>query len=116
MAGTLGSGDLSRLDDRRLAEIFQQRRDDPQFLDALNEELKQRDTDEAIDLQIEVVKARRAFARAARPREAAVRPPQSGPARNWLRTFLDRRSLTRPDGSALNRAASSPELGDGDAT
>ena len=59
--------------------LFQQRRDDPQFLDALNEELKRRDSDEAFDLHIEVVKARRAFARAAMPRVAAVRPPQSEP-------------------------------------
>ena len=93
-------GDLSRLGDERLAEIFSQRRDDPQFLDALNEELKKRNSDEAVDLHIEVVKARRAFARAAMPRVAVVRPPQSGPVRNWLRTFLDRRSLTRPDGRA----------------
>jgi len=32
-----------RLDDRRLAEIFQHKRNDPQFLEALNEVLKRRD-------------------------------------------------------------------------
>ena len=32
--------DLSRLDDGRLAEMFQRRGDDLTFLDALNEELK----------------------------------------------------------------------------
>jgi hypothetical protein len=105
MAGTLQGelGDLSRLDDGRLAEIFQQRRDDQQFLDALNEELKQRDSDEALDLQIEVVKARRSFAGAAMSKQTVPRPRQSDPIRDWLCAFLDGRSLLRPDGRALHR-------------
>src|SRR6266404_9888700 len=105
MAATLEEefSDLSRLDDGRLAEIFQQRRDDPQFLDALNEELKQRDSDEALDLQMEVVKARRAVPRAAMPSKVVLRPRQSGPVRDWLRAFLNGRSLVWPDGRPLYR-------------
>jgi hypothetical protein len=96
-------GDLSCLDDLRLAEIFQQKRGDPLFLDALNEVLKQRDGDEAIDLQIEVVKARRAFSRPVLQTQAVVRPRQSGPVRDWLSAFLSARSLVGPDGRALYR-------------
>lgn len=95
--------DLSRLDDGRLAEMFRQRGNDPQFLDALNQELKQRDSDEAIDLQIEVVKARRALVRAATPYAALGGVVRSGPVRDWLRTFLAARNLARPDGRALYR-------------
>ena len=65
---------LSRLDDARLAEMFQQRGNDPQFLDALNAELKQRDSDAAFDLHLKVVMARRALVRSqtsAEPRRAA---------------------------------------------
>jgi len=96
-------GDLSCLDDLRLAEIFQLKRGDPLFLDALNEVLKQRDGDEAIDLQIEVVKARRAFSRPVLQTQAAVRPRQSGPVRDWLSVFLSARSLVGPDRRALYR-------------
>jgi hypothetical protein len=104
MAETLGGdcSDLSCLDDRRLAEIFQHKRNDPQFLEALNEVLKQRDGDEAIDLQIEVVKARRALPRPAMPSEV-VRPRQSGPLGEWLSAFLSVRNLPRPDGRPLYR-------------
>ena len=69
-------GDLSRLDDGRLAEMFQQRGDDPQFLDALNAELKQRDSDAAFDLHMKVVMARRALVRVA----AIGGTPTRGPA------------------------------------
>lgn len=95
--------DLSRLDDGRLAEMFQQRGNDTQFLDALNEELKQRDSDGAIDLQIEVVRARRAFVRAPTPDAAPVSVVFSGSVRDWLRTFLAARNLSRPDGRAFYR-------------
>ncbi|MCK1472841.1 STY4851/ECs_5259 family protein [Bradyrhizobium sp. CW10] len=93
---------LSRLDDGQLAEMFQQRRDDPLFLDALNEALKQRDSDEAIDLQIEVVKARRAVPRPAMAGESSV-GQQSSPISDWLRGFLTARNLMRPDGRPLYR-------------
>jgi hypothetical protein len=95
--------DLSRLDDGRLAELFQQRGDDPQFLDALNAELKQRDSDAAFDLHLRVVMARRALVRpqtSAEPRRAA-RP--SEPVDDWLHAFLDARKLTGPDERPLYR-------------
>lgn len=70
------SRDLSLLDEGQLAEMFQRRGDDLAFLDALNEELKQRNSDTANDLHMKVVMARRALARpqpSAQPKQAA--PP-----------------------------------------
>ncbi|TIO48881.1 MAG: hypothetical protein E5X80_26105 [Mesorhizobium sp.] len=96
-------GDLSLVNDGRLAELFQQRGNDPQFLDALNEELKQRDSDEAIDLQFRVVTARRALMRASTSAEIRPSAPQSGPVRDWLRKFLGARKLTHPDERPLYR-------------
>lgn len=83
--------------------MFRERRDDLSFLDVLNEELKQRDSDEALDLQIQVVTARRTLTRVAAPARAAVRPAATGPVRAWLRAFLQRRRLARPDGRAFYR-------------
>src|SRR5262245_49553518 len=99
------SMELSSLDDWRLAEVFRERRDDPAFLNALNEELKRRHSDVAVDLHIEVAKARLALARAATPRVATTgpQPPSVFREWDWLRAFLDRRSLTRPDGRAFHR-------------
>jgi hypothetical protein len=85
---------LSRLDDGRLAELFQERRDDPQFLDALSAELRRRDSDAALDLHMSVVIARRALVRSQTPSE---------PAHDWLRAFLGERKLTRPDQRPLYR-------------
>ncbi len=96
-------GNLSRLDDKQLAKMFRQNGNDQQLLDALNEELKLRDSDEALDLQIEVVKARRTLAHAAKSGETIARPLQSGPVRDWLRTFFAARGMARPDGRALYR-------------
>lgn len=102
----LGCGeyvDLSRLDDGQLGEIFEQRRHNPDFLEALNRELNQRESDEALDLQIEVVKARRAFARSADPTARDTKPQRSGPVRDWLRTFLSARGIQRPNSRPLYR-------------
>lgn len=44
--------DLSLLDEGQLAEMFQRRGNDPTFLDALNEELKQRNSEAANDLAL----------------------------------------------------------------
>ena len=96
-------GGLSHLDDGRLAEMFQQRGRDLEFLCVLNEELKQRDSDEAIDLQIQVVRASRALVRAATPDAAPVGVVGLRPVRDWLRTFLAARNLPSPDGRALYR-------------
>src|SRR5580704_2280410 len=105
MAGTLERElrDLSRLDDGRLAEMFQQRGDDPQFLDALNAELKQRDSDASFDLHMRVVMARRALLRSqtsAGPRRPA---PQSEPVHDWLHAFLGARKVAGPDERPLYR-------------
>lgn len=97
------TGDLSRLDDGRLAKLFQQRRNDPRFLDALNEELKQRNSDEANELHIEVTRARRALRPPAAPGAVAASAVRFGPVRNWLGAFLAARNMTRPDGRAFYR-------------
>ena len=95
--------DLSRLDDRRLTEMFQQSGDDLQFLDALNAELKQRDSDAAIDLHMKVVMARRALVRAQAPPAPRRAAPPSEPVHDWLNIFLGARKLTRPDARPLYR-------------
>jgi hypothetical protein len=96
-------GDLFRVEDRRLAELFRQRRDDAQFLEALNEELKKRQSDEAIDLQIEVLKARRALERPQISTQTRAMAAPLGPVRNWLHAFLGARNLTHPNGQPLYR-------------
>lgn len=96
-------GDLSLLDEGRLAEMFQRRGTDLPFLDALNEELKHRNNEAANDLHLKVVMARRALVRAlpsAEPRRAA---PPSEPVHNWLYAFLGARELMRPDLRPLYR-------------
>jgi hypothetical protein len=95
--------DLSCLDDARLAAVFEEQHNDPAFLEALNEELKQRHSDEALNLQIKVVAIRRAFARRATPIEHTARPPHSGDVRDWLSAFFAARNMPRPDGRALYR-------------
>lgn len=100
--GRVGSVDLSRLPDEQLCEIFEQRRHDAQFLDELNRELNKRESDEALELQFEVVRARRAFTRVAQAK-AEERPRQSGPVRDWLRGFLSARNTLRPDSRPLYR-------------
>jgi hypothetical protein len=96
-----GSSELSSLADDQLVEIFQKRRSDARFLDALNEELKHRDSDEAFDLHIEVVEARRSLIRATVPERTATVPSRS--VGDWLRTFLAARGIARPDGRAFYR-------------
>ncbi|MBR1240306.1 hypothetical protein JQ620_09230 [Bradyrhizobium sp. AUGA SZCCT0274] len=105
MGGELGDdfSDLSRLDDGQLADSFQRNRDDPRFLEALNEVLKRRDSDEAIALQIDVVKARRNLPLSVMPSGEGVRPRQPSPIGDWLGAFLLSRRLARPDGRALYR-------------
>ncbi|TIV68463.1 MAG: hypothetical protein E5V86_00750 [Mesorhizobium sp.] len=100
--GRVGSVDLSRLPDEQLCEIFEQRRHDAQFLDELNRELNMRESDEALELQFEVVRARRAFTRVPQAK-AEERPRQSGPVRDWLRAFLAARNTLQPDSRPLYR-------------
>lgn len=75
--------DLSLLPDRRLIELFQQHRHNAEFLEVLNQELKNRTSDDALDLQIEVVTLRRA-ARTGVPASVSAKPSASGPVRDWL--------------------------------
>jgi hypothetical protein len=96
-------GDLSRLDDERLAEMFQQRGDDPQFLESLNAELKRRNSDVAFDLHLRVVVARRALVRSQTPVEPRLAAPPSQTAHDWLHAFLGARRLARPDQRPLYR-------------
>lgn len=94
--------DLSCLPDRQLVELFQQHRHDVQFLEVLNQELKNRTSDDALDLQIEVVTLRRA-ARTSENAAASPKPPASGPVRDWLRAYLGARGFPRPNGEPLYR-------------
>ncbi len=94
--------DLSCLSDRQLIELFQQRRHDMQFLEVLNQELKNRTSDDALDLQIEVVTLRRA-ARTSEPAVVSTKPSVSGPVRDWLRAYLGARGLLRPNRQPLYR-------------
>ncbi|MBE1203682.1 STY4851/ECs_5259 family protein [Aminobacter carboxidus] len=94
--------DLSSLLDEQLAEMFQQRRDDLQFLEILNQELKSRTSDDALELQIEVVTLRRA-ARTSGCARMASKPLSSGPVREWLRAYLGARGLPQPNGEPLYR-------------
>jgi hypothetical protein len=94
-------GGLSRLDDSQLAEMFRNERHDSQFLDALNDVLKKRNSDQAFDLHIEVVNARRSL-HSATPNEV-LKVQQTSPVGSWLWGFLSARSLERPDGRPLYR-------------
>src|SRR5271170_6665999 len=94
--------DLSLLDEGQLAEMFQRRGNDLTFLDALNEELKQRNNEAAIDLHINVVMARRALVRA-RLGGTPTRGPATQPSHDWLHAFLRARNLARPDGRPFYR-------------
>ena len=87
----------------RLAEMFQRRGNDLSFLNALNEELKQRNSDAANDLHVRVVMARRALVRA-QPSTGSLRAaPPSEPVHDWLCGFLGARKLARPDGRPIYR-------------
>src|SRR5262245_627761 len=94
---------LSCLHDRQLELLFQLNRGDVLFLKALNEELKKRDSDEALHLQIQVVKSLRSSARAASPSDMAPELCQSGSVDGWLQQFLNARGLPRPDGRPFHR-------------
>jgi hypothetical protein len=98
--GGVVPGNLAGLTDRQLAELFRERGLEATVLDALNEELKKRYSDEALDLHLEVVARRKSMQLTSRP---AVRPQKTGPVREWVRGMLTRRGLLRPDGRPLYR-------------
>ncbi|MBK9081154.1 MAG: hypothetical protein IPL88_03265 [Rhizobiales bacterium] len=96
-------GDLSLLEEERLAELFQQRGSDLPFLDALNEELKQRNSDAANVLHIKVITTRRALVRSLSTATARSAAQPSESVHDWLQAFLGARKLPRPDGRPLYR-------------
>lgn len=94
---------LSGLPDGQLVRLFRERGRDPQFLETLNDELKRRTTDAAIDLQIEVVQARRALWRSASAGRPEAARPRPDALQDWLHAFLRARDVGRPDGRAFYR-------------
>nr|WP_210304173.1 STY4851/ECs_5259 family protein [Rhizobium sp. BK008] len=89
---------LSEFSDGRLREEFERGRGSLSTLEAINLELKGRDSDEAFDLQLEVVSVlavlRKASTGTSGPADALAR---------WTSSYLFRRSLQSPDGRALHR-------------
>lgn len=96
---------LSNADLRLLAELFLARRDDLQFLDVLNSELKKRSGSEARKLQWKVAAARQALTRVAEA-PAIGQPVMRAATQShftWLSKFLSQRGLQTPDGRTLHR-------------
>lgn len=98
-----GNVDLTSLADWQLVEMFQRHRLDAQFLEDLNEELKQRTSDDALELQLEVVRLRRAARSGEALASVARKPLSSGPVRDWLHAYFGARGLSRPNGEPLYR-------------
>jgi hypothetical protein len=96
-------GDLSLLHDLRLAEMFQRKANDLAFLDALNDELKRRNSEAANDLHIKVVMARRALVRTLPPSDSRRAAPTPDEVQQWLHAFLRARKLARPNQRPLYR-------------
>lgn len=109
----IDSGELKLLSDQALSRLFEQKKTDPELLLALRDELKNRDSDEALELLAAVAVAR---VRAAKldqglPRTTGISQPKStqapsayeGPVRAWIRAFLAARGLSEPDGRHLFR-------------
>ncbi|MCO6409060.1 STY4851/ECs_5259 family protein [Hoeflea alexandrii] len=99
--------EFTTLTDEQLASVFQRNQADYTILNALNEELKGRNSDFACDLHMSVVVALRLARRATEegaPVACNAKPTQkSGPIREWLRNFRGARNLKGPDGRALYR-------------
>ncbi|WP_422017658.1 STY4851/ECs_5259 family protein [Reyranella sp.] len=95
--------DLSLLNEGQLDEMFQQRSSDVEFLGAINEELKRRNSDAANDLHVRVLIARRTLMKAASPTGLKRAAPPLESAVDWLHAFLAARKLTRPDERPLHR-------------
>jgi hypothetical protein len=98
-----GYPDLSCISDQQLVELFHQHRLNAQFLENLNQELRKRTSDDAVELQIEVMMLRRAARSGKASATAARKPTRSGPVRDWLRAYLGARRLSRPTSLPLYR-------------
>ena len=91
---------LAALTDEALVSLFRERGTERAILEALNEELRGRDTDEAIELHLKVAAARRGLQSAV---AAPAAPMRTGPVRDWVRQFLLQRRLSVPDGRPIYR-------------
>ncbi|MFD2185096.1 STY4851/ECs_5259 family protein [Rhodoplanes azumiensis] len=96
-------GSLSGLPDGQLVRLFRERGRDPRFLETLNDELKRRTTDAAIDLQFEVVQARRALSQSAFPGRPQAARSHPDTLQDWLHAFLRARNIGGPDERAFYR-------------
>lgn len=83
--------------DAELRSQFARHRDDLVQLDALNRELNSRDTDEAFDLQIEVVQVLTSL------RKAAQTNTRGDAVAAWLKAFLLSRRMSAADGRPLHQ-------------
>ena len=98
------SESLPHADIRLLTELFTNRRNDLQFLEALNSELKRREGSEARKLQWRVAAAKQALTRAAEEVNAK-RPVMQAATMNhhaWISSFLSNRRLQQPDAQPLH--------------
>lgn len=89
---------LSEFSDGKLREEFERGRESLSALETLNLELKARDSDEAFDLQLEVVRVLTAL-----KKSSARAPSSSDTLARWTSSYLFRRSLKSPDGRALHQ-------------
>ncbi|MGO7653644.1 STY4851/ECs_5259 family protein [Rhizobium ruizarguesonis] len=89
---------LSEFSDVGLREEFERGRRDLSRLEAINNELKKRDSEDAFDLQLEIVTVLAALRKVAKP------PPSPSDALvRWKLSYLNRRGLGAPDGRPLHR-------------
>lgn len=104
---------LEQLSDPQLLALFKDRGHEPELLAALNEELKKRHTDEALELQMAVSAARVRLSKKAAATSTSVqqdpiadakrRAVTNGPVRSWLAKFFGARGLASTDGRPLFR-------------
>lgn len=89
---------LSEFSDERLREEFECGRNDLSTLEAINNELNARHSDDAFDLQLEVVGVLTALRTMSKPSFPSV-----DTFARWTSSYLFRRSLQSPDGRPLHR-------------
>ena len=89
-------GELRRLTDKQLVAIFEQQKSDSRVLNALNDELKKRHSDDAVDLHVKVASALRQLARAKASSGINQAAGQGFSIEDWLHKFLASRNLAMP--------------------